>query len=127
MLVLDASVLVDRLLGLLDPAALAQISRGDLAAPDLLDAEAASALRGLWLGQKITDDRLHRAIDDLVQFQAARFSVSPLLPRIMQLRSSLTVYDASYVALAEALECPLITKDRRIAEAPGLRCSVEVV
>lgn len=49
-----------------------------------------------------------------------------LIPRAMQLRADLTIYDAVYVALAETLGCALLTKDRRLASAPGLNCEVMV-
>lgn len=116
-LVVDASVVVDSLLGVLEPDDFALISYGDLAAPDLVDVDVASALRGLRSGHKIDDVRLHQAVDDLAQFEASRFSSSMLISRAIQLRENLSVYDATYVALAEALECELLTRDRRIAEA----------
>lgn len=125
--VVDASVIVDSLLGKLDPAPFAMIGEATLAAPDLVDVEVASALRGLWLGRKINDVRLQQAVDDLARFEAARFTSSMLVPRAMQLRANLTVYDATYIALAEVLECTFLTRDRRIAEAPGIRCAVQVI
>lgn len=127
MLVVDASIVLDHLLGDLDATVSGRIDRADLAVPDLLDVEVASALRGLWLGRKVDTDRLHVTVDDLAQFEASRYSSSMLIPRAMQLRANLTVYDATYVALAEVLECALLTRDRRIAEAPGIRCAVQVI
>jgi len=56
-----------------------------------------------------------------------RFPTGPLMMRAYELRASVTAYDAVYVALAEALECPLLTADGRLARAPGLRCSVTVL
>jgi predicted nucleic acid-binding protein len=53
--------------------------------------------------------------------------VRRLLPRVWQLRGNLTAYDASYIALAEALDCPLLTADRRLAGAPGVRATVITV
>ncbi|MCE7480993.1 type II toxin-antitoxin system VapC family toxin [Microbacterium profundi] len=127
MIVVDASIVLDHLLGDLDAAVSTRIDGADLAAPDLLDVEVASALRGLWLGHKVTEERVHTTIDDLARFEADRFASSMLIPRAMQLRENLTVYDATYVALAEVLECALLTRDRRIAAAPGIRCPVQVI
>jgi predicted nucleic acid-binding protein len=56
-----------------------------------------------------------------------RYAVFGLLERIWELRTNLTAYDASYVALAEALDCALVTCDARIARAPGLKCAVTVL
>ena len=127
MIVVDASIVLDHLLGDIDARISRRIDSADLAAPDLLDAEVASALRGLWLGRRIDDARLHAVADDLAQFQAIRYSSSLLVPRALQLRANLTAYDAMYVGLAEALECTLLTRDRRIADAPGIHCPVEVI
>ena len=56
-----------------------------------------------------------------------RMGAVGLLGRIWELRDNLTAYDATYVALAEAIEAPLVTMDRRLARAPGPRCTVTVV
>ncbi|MGM7698402.1 type II toxin-antitoxin system VapC family toxin [Microbacterium sp. A84] len=124
---MDASIVLDHLLGDLDAAVSGRIDSADLAAPDLLDVEVASALRGLWLGRKVNTGRLHATVDDLAHFEASRYSSSMLIPRAMQLRENLSTYDATYVALAELLECALLTRDRRIADAPGIRCAVQVI
>lgn len=127
MLVVDASIVLDHLLGDLDAAVSTRIDSADLAAPDLLDVEVASALRGLWLGRKVNEERLYATVDDLARFEAARFTSGILVPRAMQLRANLTMYDATYVALAEVLECALLTRDRRIAGTPSIRCAVQVI
>lgn len=126
-LVVDASVVVDSLLGTLTPGPRALIIQEQIATPDLMDVEVASALRGLWLGGRIDGARLQQKVTDLGKFATTRYSSHPLVPRALQLRANLTVYDATYVALAEALECVLLTRDRRIADAPGVQCRVEVV
>lgn len=126
-LVVDASVVVDSLLGTLSPAPRALITDERIATPDVMDVEVASALRGLWLGHRIDSDRLQQTVQDLGRFATTRFSSQPLIPRALQFRPNLTVYDATYVALAEALECTLFTRDRRIASASGLQCAVEVI
>ncbi|WP_417509713.1 type II toxin-antitoxin system VapC family toxin [Microbacterium sp.] len=127
MIVVDASVVVNSLLGVLEPETLSTIKQSQLGAPDILDVEVASALRGLWLGHKLNDAALHEAVEDLGEFAATRFTSTLLVPRAIRLRANLSVYDATYVALAEALECTLLTRDRRIAEAPGIQCAVEVI
>lgn len=126
-IVVDASVVVNSLLGTIPPGPRALIAQERLATPDLMDVEVASAFRGLWLGHRIDTARFLRAVTDLGEFATTRFSSHLLVPRALQLRANLTVYDATYVALAEILECVLLTRDRRIAESPGIRCAVEVI
>ena len=55
-----------------------------------------------------------------------RYPHTALLHRIWELRYNLTTYDAAYIALAEALDAPLITVDGRLAQAPGHRATVEL-
>ena len=57
----------------------------------------------------------------------SRYAVSRLLGRVWELRENLSAFDASYVALAESLDCALLTEDGRISRAPGLLCPVIVV
>ena len=64
---------------------------------------------------------------DLVSLPATRYPHGPFAPRVWELRSNLTPYDAAYVALAESLGCTLVTADARLAHAPGIRCAVEVM
>ena len=64
-------------------------------------------------------------METLAVFPLQRYSHEPLLPRIWELRENLTAYDAAYVALAEALDAPLLTGDERIARASGVRARVE--
>ena len=98
-----------------------------IAAPDYLPVEVASALRGRVAGGRLTPTRAAEALDGLADAPLVRFDTRRLLGRIWELRDNLTAYDAGYVALAEALGCPLITSDARIARAIGPRCVVEVV
>jgi predicted nucleic acid-binding protein len=97
-----------------------------LFAPELIDLEVASALRRQVTAGELTADRAAGALDDLAALPLSRAPHAPLLRRCWELRSNLTVYDAAYVALAEALEVPLITADVRLTRAPGLRCAVEL-
>jgi predicted nucleic acid-binding protein len=103
------------------------ISAGAAAVPDVADVEVVSVLRKHWLGGTLSARRFRHAVTDLLDLPLLRFPGGPLMRRAYELRANLTAYDASYVALAEGLGCPLVTTDARLARAPGLRCHVEVV
>ena len=64
---------------------------------------------------------------DLADFPIQRYPHDFLLPRIWELRTTLTAYDAAYVALAEALDTPLLTRDRRLTNAAGVRARIELI
>jgi predicted nucleic acid-binding protein len=98
-----------------------------LAAPHLIDLEATSAWRRLAGAGQMDDRRVALALADLSDLPIERVPHSSFLGRCWQLRSNLTVYDAVYVALAEAMDVKLLTADRRLAEAPGVGCAVEVL
>jgi len=129
-IVLDASALLELLLGteagratatrIADPAL-------GLHVPHLVDVEIAHALRRYVREGALEADSAAAAIDDLRSLDLERHAHEPLLDRVWALRENLTAYDAVYVALAEALECPLLTCDRRLARAPGLARRIEVV
>lgn len=129
MLVVDASVLVTALAddGPDGDRSRARLTGNELAAPAVIDLEVASVLRKQLAGNALDARRAHLALTDLAELPLARAPHVPLLPRCWELRENLTVYDASYVALAELLEAPLITADARLARAPSLRCSVELL
>ena len=93
-------------------------------APELVMFEAANILRRQELFGELTTDHAALAFADLVQMPLELFPFEPLAHRVWELRHNLTPYDASYVALAELTDSPLITVDRRIAGAPGLRCPI---
>lgn len=127
MIVVDASVLVDALVGSTRAEAVrSRLAADDLAVPDIVDVEVASALRGLAFAQRLGEQTVERAVTDLGRLRLQRHPSALLIRRALRLRANLTVYDAVYVALAETLDCPLITFDSRIAAAPGIRCAVEV-
>jgi predicted nucleic acid-binding protein len=129
-IVVDASVLAN-VVG--DDEAAGQLARARLAvasavsAPDLVDVETVSVLRRRWLAGDLSDERFLFAVDDLVALPITRFPAGPLMVRAFELRANITAYDACYVALAEALDCPLITSDRRLANAPMTTCATEVL
>jgi predicted nucleic acid-binding protein len=102
--------------------------RGErLAAPDLIDLEVLSVLRRQLTGGHLDERRADLARGDLMDLPLQRAAHRPLLPRCWQLRQNITCYDAAYVALAEALGAPLVTGDRRLSRAAGVRCRIEVL
>jgi len=128
-LVVDASVLAT---ALADDAADGDTARGrlrgqDLAAPELIDLEVVSVLRRQLSVGKLDTRRARLALDDLLELPVQRVPHRALLRRCWELRDNLSVYDAAYVALAETLEAPLVTADARLAKAPGVTCTVEVL
>ncbi|MXW75379.1 MAG: type II toxin-antitoxin system VapC family toxin [Acidimicrobiaceae bacterium] len=130
MIVVDASVLSNSLAddGLDGAEARNALSQaGEAAVPDLADVETAAVLRKRWMAQTITDDRFSTAIDILAGLPFRRYPISLFLRRAYELRSNITAYDAVYVALAEALDCELVTCDARLARASGARCHIRVL
>jgi len=99
----------------------------DAAVPSLADIEVFSVLRKRWLAGDLTADRFADAVEALVNLSLARHPMVPLLSRTYELRANVTPYDAAYVALAESLDCPLVTNDTALARAPGPQCEIRVV
>ena len=130
MIVLDASALVELVLGtasgrgiaarVADPAA-------SLHAPHLADVEVAQTLRRYTRDGKLDALDARAALDDFRALDLQRHAHEPLLDRVWELRENLSVYDAVYVALAEALDAVLLTCDRRLARAPSFAARVELV
>jgi predicted nucleic acid-binding protein len=128
-LVVDASVLV---VALADDGSdgdrARQRLRGErLAAPELIDLEVASVLRRQNRSGQIDDRRAEMALNDLATIPLRRAGHSHLLARCWELRQNLRLYDAAYVALAEALQVTLLTGDRRLSRAAGPSCSIETI
>jgi predicted nucleic acid-binding protein len=92
-----------------------------------VDVETVAVLRRRWLAGTLSARRFAAAIDDLDAFAIDRYPTLPLMRRAYELRANVSAYDAAYVALAEVLGCELLTADRRLAGAPGKRCSVRVL
>ncbi len=115
MIVVDASAMVEALVGRSADADLLDALSGDIDAPHLLDVEVLSVLRGLVLGGKLDPDEAVRARQDHFAFAITRHETAALAERIWQLRHQFTSYDASYLALAEALHAPLLTCDAKLA------------
>ena len=129
MLVIDASILA---VALLDDGPDGDVVRHrlhgeQLAAPALIDLEVASVWRGLARGGHLDPRRVGLALDDLRDLPIQRVEHTPFLARCWELRDNLTIYEAAYVALAEALQAPLLTGDRRLSRSTGPRCVIEVI
>jgi predicted nucleic acid-binding protein len=92
-----------------------------------VDLEVLSVLRRQAGAGLLDARRAGLALHDLVDLPVTRYPHAPFAPRVWELRSNLTPYDAAYVALAESLGCMLVTADARLARSPGIRCAVEVV
>jgi predicted nucleic acid-binding protein len=128
-IVLDASAALDFLLR--DEANFDWVEQrlragGQLAAPHLIDTEVAHVLRKHALGGWLDDGRAAEALVDLDELPLERYSAQPLLDRIWTLRHNLSGYDATYVALAEALDAPLITSERRLLDLPAAASPVAI-
>jgi predicted nucleic acid-binding protein len=124
-IVVDASGAVSALLN----AGPARQALGDeqIHVPHLIDAEVANALRRGVAGRRLAAEAAWRALDRWRLLGMTRYPIVGLLDRVWQLRDTVSAYDASYVALAELLSCPLLTADARLARAPGTRCPITVV
>jgi predicted nucleic acid-binding protein len=133
MLVVDASAVTELLLGRAGGDTVAEELRlhdFDVHAPHLLDVEVLSALRRLVASGDASAERAAEAIADLLALPLDRHGHDALVPRIWELRENLTTYDATYVALAEAVAdegAPLITADARLARAAGALSRIRVI
>ncbi len=130
MIVVDASAMLEVLLRTSAAATIEGrlFARDEsLHAPHLIDVEVAQVIRRYAAHGDIPGDRGRAALADLADFPLRRYPHGFLLPRIWTLRNNLTAYDATYVALAEALDAVLLTRDKRLAAAAGHRARVEVV
>lgn len=124
MIVVDSSVVVDLLVR---PNTIEALPQGLWHAPTLIDAEVVSGIRGHLLGGRLGDAEAHAALGELDSLRITRWPLEgPLRHRMLSLGHNLTAYDAAYVAVAEALDAPLYTRDRRLAAAvpAGLKCRV---
>jgi predicted nucleic acid-binding protein len=130
LIVVDASALLELLLrtdraAAIEAKALAPQER--MHAPHLVDVEIAQALRRLVHLKETTRSRAQQALDDHAGLVIERHSHRELMPRIWQLRQSVTAYDGAYVALAEALDAPLLTCDARLGGSHGHGARIEVI
>jgi predicted nucleic acid-binding protein len=128
--VLDASVLAEYLGGgeHADIVRRFLLERAEpLWAPHLIDAEVGHVLRRAHLAGELSTSRARAALQDLRDMPLRRAGHVGLLGRAWALRANLSFYDGLYVALAELLRMPLLTLDRRLRDAPGIRAPIELV
>jgi predicted nucleic acid-binding protein len=128
-IIVDASVLAN---ALTDDGPVGASGRSELArdahwaGPEHLVVEAFSAIRGRWLGGRISEQRAHEALTALAAAAIDLMTVAPLLNRMWELRSNVSGYDAAYLAVAETLDCTFVTADARLGRVPDLRCDIRV-
>lgn len=129
MLVVDASCLYEVVVdGILAEAVRQRLaSDPDQAAPHVVDVEVVSVLRRDHRLGRLDETAAAQAVEDLRDWPGERFGHQPLLERVWELRTTVRGWDAAYVALAEALDAPLLTLDARLAAASGPRCRIDVV
>jgi predicted nucleic acid-binding protein len=121
-IVVDASAVLELLLNSPTGDRVAErlfASHGSLHAPSLIDLEVCQVLRRYRRSGEFSDVRARQALDDFVDLPLHRYASTEFVGRIWQLRNALTAYDAAYVALAEGLDAPLLTCDRRLQRAQG--------
>jgi predicted nucleic acid-binding protein len=124
-IVLDASAAVAALVDA-GPARRV-VGVGQVHIPHLADAEVASCLRRLVAVGTLGAVDAMRALQAWQRLGATRYPMVGLLGRVWELRDTISAYDATYVALAESLDCALVTADARLSRAAGSRCAVTVV
>ena len=133
MIVVDASAVAELLLGRPAGDAVAQRVREhgfDLHAPHLLDVEVMSALRRVVAAGDASPVRAGEAVADLLDLPIERYADEGLVPRVWELRENFSAYDATYIALAEAIAeegAPLLTADARLARAADAHTAVSVL
>jgi predicted nucleic acid-binding protein len=128
LIVLDASAAVDFFTHAASAERIAPHLESDFAVhvPGLFDLEVLQSLRGLEAGGTLSQARTDLALRKLTDLRAVRYDHGRLRPRIWELRSNLTAYDAAYVALAELLDATLLTTDAPLARSSGHAARIEV-
>ena len=121
----DASAALSALLN--SGAARRALASEQLHAPHLIDSEVVNAIRRGAAAKQLDADAGWTALDTFRRLGMTRYPAFSILDRIWELRDNLSAYDASYVALAELLDCNLLTADARLSRAPGVRCAITVV
>jgi len=130
LIVVDASALIEVLIGASSASRVADRlfdATETLHAPHLLDVEVAQVMRRYSRSGEIDAVRGMQALEDLHDFPIARYPHYPFLRRIWELRRNVTAYDAAYVALAEALAAPLLTRDAKLAASTGHDARIELL
>jgi predicted nucleic acid-binding protein len=129
MLIVDASCLFELVAATPAAPAIARrlLADPDHAAPSLIDVEVLAVVRRARQLGRLDETAASQAIADLRDWRGERFGHRLLIDRAWELRANVRGWDGFYVALAEACRATLVTLDARLARAPGLRCSVEVL
>lgn len=129
MIVVDAAAVVDVLVATDGTHGLREsMAKQELNAPTLLDYEVISAVRALTLAGRLSAARSEDLLSDFDDLPITRWQSShPLRRRAFQLRNNVSAYDAAYVALAEALDCTLLTRDSKLAGSSGHSARIEVL
>ena len=124
MLVIDASALTELIVGGPRASAIGPVMEddGDWAAPEHFMVEVVSALRGMWLGGHLTKEEFTAAAHQSTRADVSTYRTQGLIGRILELAPRTTAYDAAYVALAETLDCPLVTLDGPLRSLTGVNC-----
>jgi predicted nucleic acid-binding protein len=124
-IVVDASAALAGLFN--DGPARRALGAEQLHAPHLIDSEVASGLRRRVAAGQLDESHALAALNAWRRLAVTRYAVNTLLERVWQLRHDVSAYDAGYVALAEALDCGLLTADARLSRVTGLRCPITLV
>ena len=126
--VVDSSVLVAALVDVDRDGSWAEaaISQGQLAAPEMVMAETTNILRRMEQSGQVSKLEATASFRDLLRLDIELYPFTPLAERVWELRGNVTSYDAWYVALAEALDNPLFTLDRKLSRASGIQCEVAI-
>lgn len=125
MIVVDASAALSALLKA--GRARQALAEQQLHVPHLIDSEVASGLRRRVAAGQVPADAAWTCLRVWQRLGLTRYAALPLLHRVWELRENVSAYEASYIALAEFLDCPLLTADARLTRAPGIRCITTVV
>ncbi|MEO0982276.1 MAG: type II toxin-antitoxin system VapC family toxin [Pseudomonadota bacterium] len=130
MIVIDASLALEVALATTDGEDASERLRDKglaLAAPEIIELEVLQALRRLARLDRIDASAADNALNILSAMEIERFSHRPLRTRIWEMRDNLTAYDAAYFALAELLDAPLWTRDRKFRDVPRHAARIEIV
>ena len=125
MVVVDASLLIDAALN--TPRSVLVLSGIEMHAPVTIDAEVLHGVRRAAFIHKMSDEEAEAAIELVREIPLTRHWLKPFLSRMWALRHNVTAYDAGYVALAESLNVPLLTRDRRLSQSSGHRARIEYI
>jgi predicted nucleic acid-binding protein len=125
MIVVDASAALSALLNA--GSARRALGAEQLHVPHLIDSEVASGLRRRVAAAQMSPSAGWSALDTWRRLGMTRYAVHSMLDRVWELRDNLSAYDAGYIALAELLDCSLVTADSRLGRAPGVRCPITIV